>query len=154
MVTLNPNQRDSLRCPRLLAERTAHHLASGLRPRRPGILVITVCYLFRLRGAVGIDDEDVLRTIERPADAVELVLETRDVPRSALAILVFFVGLVRHARRERDARTVGRPLGVLDTLLQLGEPERLTTLSRDHVELRFRLVVAAVGNKSQALPVR
>jgi hypothetical protein len=56
-----------------------------------------------------------------PADTVELLQQPREAPRLSLALLLFVVRLVAHARRKGEARRVRRPRDVGDAVLQVGE---------------------------------
>ena len=95
------------------------------------------------------DDEDVLAAVADEADAVELVEDAPEAAGSALALVLFLVGLVADARRECDASRVRRPRDRLDGLLQLGELQALAAPGRDHVEVRRRLVVATAVRRER-----
>ena len=49
---------------------------------------------------------DVAAPVTRPADAVELELETLEPPRRPLLVVLFLVGVVLHARGEGDLSPV------------------------------------------------
>src|SRR5437879_12447873 len=85
----------------------------------------------------------MLAAVAGEADAVELVEGALEAARRTLALVLFVVGLVAHARRESDPRRVGRPDDRLDAFLQVGQLPGLAALRGDHVEVRGGLLVAA-----------
>src|SRR5207244_12006493 len=81
------------------------------------------------------DDEELAPAVARPADVVELVLETAEAARRTLALVLLLVGLVADAGGERDPRPVGRPDDLRDVLLQVGQPTTLAAARHDDVAL-------------------
>src|SRR5206468_5246911 len=123
------------------------------RPRRAAVLEVAARELQGLTPA-DVDDEHVLAPVRREADAVELVEDAGDPPRRARALVLLLVRLVAGARGERDARRVGRPLDVLHALLQLREPPGLAPLGGNEIDVRRRLLVAAVRGEGEPPAVR
>ena len=123
------------------AEENAMLSPSGVHVGR--VLEVAVGDLLCLGRAVDRDDVEVTTPVARPADAVELELETRESPWRALLVVLFVVRLVGHARGEDDPGAVRRPDRLADVVLQVGQALRLAAARRHDVELPVRLLVVA-----------
>ena len=144
----------SARCP------SARRAATAKTIRLPSgdhaglaVLAVAVGELPRL-AAVEVDDEDVLAAVGRPADAVELVEEARAAGAASACCSSsssYASSRTRARRRAASSRATRRPL---DALLAVGELARLAALGGDDVELRRRLVVAAVRDEREPAAVR
>src|SRR5438105_6832014 len=88
--------------PVVVALRDESEGAAVRRPGRRGVLEIAVGQPAHLAGAVRGDDEQVLPTIARPADVVELVAHAGEAPGAPFLLVLLLVGLVADARAEGE----------------------------------------------------
>src|SRR6185437_17129698 len=98
---------DERRVPVLVAESVKEDPRAVARPRRRVVLVVAARQLRLRPAAVDRDDEDLLAAVTGPPDAVQLVKDAAEPPRVALLLVLLLIGVVAHARGERDARRVG-----------------------------------------------
>ena len=145
---------DELDVPVLGARRRERDALPVRSPRRLRVLEVALRELPRFAGAVGGDDEDVASPVADPADTVQLELQPPEPPRLPLLVFLLVVRLVGHAGREGDLRSVRRPRGLTDVVLDVRQALGLAARGWNHVELPLRLLVTPLGDERQPLAVR